>query len=275
ASSPATATGGTLISASAPWRQEPIPKSWSDSCLNESKADVHGLTNKKKTLEAEFLAKVKTPDVRIIADSVRIALRQYFPGIDGVGSGGQSQRFPDIVVGNQHADAAIGEMADQILNVPDRDRIDAGKRFVEQHVVGASSKGAGDLDPAPLAARQRDRGRFAQPRYVEFLEQGIEFVLAFLLRGFDDLQHGADILLHRETAKDRSFLREVTYAQSGALIHRQPGDVMAIELDRAAVRLDQAGDHVKYRGLAGAVWAEQAHGLTASDIDADAAYDLA
>jgi len=35
------------------------------------------LTNKeKKPLEAEFLAKVKTPDIGIIDDLVRIALRQ-------------------------------------------------------------------------------------------------------------------------------------------------------------------------------------------------------
>src|SRR5258708_4211913 len=50
---------------------------------------------------------------------------------------------------------------------------------------------------------------------------------------------------------------------------------MAIKLDRAAIRLDQAGDHVKYRGLAGAVGSQQTHGLAAPDIDADAAHDLA
>jgi hypothetical protein len=49
---------------------------------------------------------------------------------------------------------------------------------------------------------------------------------------------------------------------------------VAIEFDGAAIRLDQAGDHVKYRGLAGAVRTQQTHGLAASDIDADAAHDL-
>ena len=97
----------------------------------------------------------------------------------------------------------------------------------------------------------------------------------FFLRGFDDLQHRADILLHRETAKDRRFLRQIADAEPGALIHRQLGDVVAIEFDGAAIGLDQAGDHVKHRGLAGAVRAQQTHRLAAADIDADAAHDLA
>ncbi len=97
----------------------------------------------------------------------------------------------------------------------------------------------------------------------------------FFLRGFDHLQHRADILLHRETAKDRGFLRQITDPEPGALIHRQLGDVVAIEFDGAAIGLDQAGDHVEHRGLAGAVRAQQTDRLAAADIDADAAHDLA
>src|SRR5258705_7197297 len=166
-------------------------------------------------------------------------------------------------------------MADQILNVADRNRIDAGKGFVEQHVVRARRQRARDLDAAALAAGQRDRGRFAQARDVEFIEQRIEFGLALLAAGLDHLEHGADILLHGEAAKDRGFLRQVADAEPRALIHRQLGDVVAVEFDGAAIRLDQPGDHVEHRGLAGAVGAEQAHRLAAADIYADAAHDLA
>ena len=97
----------------------------------------------------------------------------------------------------------------------------------------------------------------------------------FFLRGLDDLQHRADILLHGEAAEDRGFLRQIADAEPGALIHRQLGDVVAVEFDGAAIGLDQAGDHVEHRGLAGAVRAEQTHRLAAADIDADAAHDLA
>ena len=97
----------------------------------------------------------------------------------------------------------------------------------------------------------------------------------FLLAGLDDLEHGADILLDGEAAEDRGFLRQIADAEPRALIHRQLGHVVAVEFDGAAIRLDQPGDHVEHRGLAGAVRAEQADGLAAADIDADAAHDLA
>src|SRR5206468_7401911 len=70
-------------------KQEPIPKSWSDFCLSYSQTDVHGLTNGKKGLEAEFLAKVKPANVGIGVDLIRAPLRQDFTGIDDVGAIGE------------------------------------------------------------------------------------------------------------------------------------------------------------------------------------------
>jgi hypothetical protein len=98
--------------------------------------------------------------------------------------------------------------------------------------------------------------------------------LALLAAGLDHFEHGADVLLDGEAAKDRGFLRQVADTEPRALIHRQLRHIMAVELDRAAIRLDQASDHVEHRGLAGAVRTEQADRLAAPDIDADAAHDL-
>src|SRR5258707_7307811 len=53
--------------------------------------------------------------------------------------------------------------------------------------------------------------------------------LALFLRGLDDLQHGANILFHREAAKDRGFLRQIADPEPGALVHRQLGNVMRSE----------------------------------------------
>ena len=97
----------------------------------------------------------------------------------------------------------------------------------------------------------------------------------FFLRGLDHLEHRADVLLDGEAAEDRGFLRQIADAEPRALIHRQLGDVVAVELDRAAIGLDQPGDHVEHRGLAGAVRAEQPDRFAAAHIDADAAHDLA
>lgn len=78
-----------------------------------------------------------------------------------------------------------------------------------------------------------------------------------------DLEHGADVFLDRQSAKDRRFLRQVTDAKTGTPVHRHRRDVVAVDFDRAFVDRHKAGDHVEAGGLAGAVRSEQAHGLAA------------
>src|SRR3954465_13541859 len=198
-----------------------------------------------RALKSEFLAKVKAAYIRIVDDFFRTALGQDLPSIDDIGAVGQPQRFAHIMVGDQDADAAVGEVPDEILNVADRNRIDAGEGFVEQHVVRTRRQRARDFDAAALATGERDRGRFAQARDVEFIEQRIEFGLALLPAGLDDLEHGANILFDGEAAKDRGFLRQGTHAEPRALIHRPLCHVVAVEFDGAANPYDQAGVHVE------------------------------
>ena len=66
---------------------------------------------------------------------------------------------------------------------------------------------------------------------IELLQQAVEFGFAAPPVRLDHFQHGADILLHVQAAKDRGFLRQVTDAEPGALVHRQGGDVVTVELD--------------------------------------------
>src|SRR4029077_1038515 len=121
--------------------------------------------------EAEFLAQIQPPDVGIVDDLVRRSLGQDLARVDDIGAVGEPQRFPHIMVGDQYADTAIGEMANEILDVADRDGIDAGEGFVEQHVIGPRGERTRDLDAAPLASGERNRRGFPQARDVEFVEQ--------------------------------------------------------------------------------------------------------
>src|SRR5262252_3593156 len=258
---------------------------WSVSCLSGLDRAVHpslGLVPDgvfrsviRKKLHPEFLAEVEPADVRVVDDVLGPALHQHLARIDDVGPVGEAERLAHIVVGDQHADAALGQVAHQRLDVADRDRVDAGERLVEEHVVRPAREGARDLDAAALAARERDRRRLAQARDVELLQQRVEVAVAPLPAPLDHLEHGADVFLHVEAAEDRGFLRQVADAEAGALIHRQRGYVVAVELDAAAVGRDQAGDHVEHRGLAGAVRPEQTDRLAAADIETDALDDLA
>ena len=87
--------------------------------------------------------------------------------------------------------------------------------------------------------------------------------------GFAHLQRRHHVLLDIEAAEHAGLLRQIADAEPRAAIHRQAGDVGAVQADRAGVRLHQADDHVERRGLAGAVRAEQSHRLAAPQLDRD------
>src|SRR6185437_4004495 len=89
------------------------------------------------------------------------------------------------------------------------------------------------------------------PLDVELFQQRIEILLAPLAIRLDDFEHRADVLLDRQAAKDRSLLGQIADAETGALVHRQRCDVVALELDIALVGVDEAGDHIEHGGLAG------------------------
>src|SRR5205085_7828310 len=60
---------------------------------------------------------------------------------------------------NQYPNTTIGEVAHQYLDIADRDGIDAGEWFIEQHVIRAACQGPGNFDTATLATRQRSEER--------------------------------------------------------------------------------------------------------------------
>ena len=98
---------------------------------------------------------------------------------------------------------------------------------------------------------------------------------ARLLVLLHDLEHGPDVVLDREAAKDRGFLRQIADAEARAPVHRHLRDVVAVEFDPAGVDRDEAGDHVEAGRLARAVRAEQADRLAAADVHVDAVDDAA
>ena len=95
--------------------------------------------------------------------------------------------------------------------------------------------------------------------------------LAQIGRRLGNFEDRADVLFDSEAAKYRGFLRQITDAEPGAPVHRQIGDVTAVEADRPGVGGDQTGDDVKAGGLSRAVGAEQADDFAALHGDVDVA----
>src|SRR4029077_13153192 len=81
--------------------------------------------------------------------------------VDDVSPGAHPQGFADIMVSDQHTNAALGELADDALDVEDRQRIDAGEGFIEQHEPGLGGERPRDLDAPPLTPPERQSLRLS------------------------------------------------------------------------------------------------------------------
>jgi hypothetical protein len=108
------------------------------------------------------------------------------------------------MVGDQHADAAVGEVAGDALDVVHGERVDAGEGLVEQDEGGIRRERARDLDAAPLAAREAHAEVVPEMRDVQLLQQALERLFAAsvveVVARLEDRLHVVD---DRQLAEDR------------------------------------------------------------------------
>src|SRR5262245_59863473 len=113
-----------------------------------------------------------------------------------------------------------------------------------------SAASARDLDAPPLATGQAHADALADVADVQLLEQRLERGLALrvveLGAGLED-RH--DVVLYRQLAEHRRFLRQVSDAELRTPIHRQPRKLLIVEPYAARVARYQPDDHVEGGGL--------------------------
>src|SRR3989449_6625904 len=228
-----------------------------------------------RNLEGELLAEVDFPGYRFAGDLAGRARHENLALVQDVGAIGDRERLTHVVVGDQDADAPVAQAPDDLLDVADGDGVDARERLVEQQVLRRGHQRAGDLQPAPLAARQGE-GRVRGERGQVQLRQQLARARATLEhREVERLQNGQQIFLDGQLAEHRRFLRQVAHAHPAALVHRERRDLLPFEEDAPALGGQQPDHHVEGRRLAGAVGAEQTDPLAPLDVERDVVHDLA
>src|SRR5262245_26384401 len=115
-------------------------------------AELRAAMNYARYLQLEFLAQIETAHIGVVHDVVGAAFHQDLAGVNDVGAVSKPQRLTHIMIGDQHPDPAISQMPHERLDVSDRDRVDAGKRFVEQHVTRPGRQRPRDFHTSTLAA---------------------------------------------------------------------------------------------------------------------------
>src|SRR5690625_925701 len=194
---------------------------------------------------------------------------------DDVGAFADIEGLAYVVVGDEDADAALAQMADDLLDIMHGNRVDAGEGFIEQNEGGVRRQGTGDFHAAPLAPGQAHAEVFANMREVKLLQQLLGFLLALLPRQFARLENGQQVVDDAQLAEDRGLLGQVADAVAGPAVQGQGGDVLAVDLHAAMLLPGQPDDHVETGGFAGAVGAEQADDLATVDLKGHVLHDLA
>src|SRR5258708_36590168 len=74
--------------------------------------------------------------------------------VDDVGAVADAERFPNVMIRYEHADAALLEEPNDALDVEHRDRVDAGERLGEQDEGRLGAGRPGYFQSPPLTSRQ-------------------------------------------------------------------------------------------------------------------------
>jgi hypothetical protein len=130
-------------------------------------------------LQPEVLSQIDLPYCFIINDFLRLAVRQHRSLVDDVGPVADAQRFAHVVIGDEHADAALFEKSDDFLNLQHRNRIDTCERFVEQDEARVRRERSRNFNTAALATGEADRSVVAKVAYMKLAQQIVEADLDF------------------------------------------------------------------------------------------------
>src|SRR5262245_4202918 len=113
--------------------------SWRNSNVGESTMAPmvarthHGVKIVRRRISTERLAQVDLPDHLVAYDFLRLSMDQHLTIVNDIGPVDHIEGLADVVIGDHHANAALGEMAHGILDFLDRPGVDACERLVQQH----------------------------------------------------------------------------------------------------------------------------------------------
>ena len=87
---------------------------------------------RKPLLHAKLLSQVDLAGDLALQELDLRPRHHDLPQVDDVGTMGDLQGIPDVVIGNEYSDSPVGQIQGDALDLVDGDRIDAGKWFIQK-----------------------------------------------------------------------------------------------------------------------------------------------
>ena len=74
------------------------------------------------------------------------------------------------MIGNQYADIQVSQVRHQVLNIPNRNGVNASKRFIQQHKTGFCRQRARDFNSSSFATGKADGLCIDQVANMQFMK---------------------------------------------------------------------------------------------------------
>ncbi len=145
-------------------------------------------------------------------------------------------------------------------------QIQRAERLVEQQHGRPVDEGPCERHPLRLAAGDLGGPALLEARELHEVQHLGDPLLDLLVGDALPAQPEGDVVEDREVGKEGVVLE---HRVDVPLVRRQPGDVLALQLDGSRRGLLEAADHPEGRGLAAPRWAEEAEELTVHDLEVD------
>src|ERR1044071_3524983 len=107
-----------------------------------------------RLVQPEGFAEVDPADLLVGGELFGCAGTEDFAFPENIGPIRDFQGLAHVVIGDEHADPAVPEVGDDLLDVDDGNGVDAGEGLVEEDEGRVGGQGATDLEAAPFSARE-------------------------------------------------------------------------------------------------------------------------
>ena len=221
-------------------------------------------------------AEVHRRELRVVEDRRRVALGDDLAALHHDAVGRQAHPEPDVLLDDEDRLAALLEHHHRVVDRPQRLRVEPERRLVQQEQHRVEHQRAGELHHPSLAAGQVAGVLVAA--LGDDREQVGDLVVPLLhqrLLAPDDVGAEQDVLAHGHVGEERVGLRHLGDAAAQDVGGGTVVDALAIEVDLATPRRQQAADRLQDRGLAGTVRPDDAGHRPPGDADLDALQHVA
>ena len=205
---------------------------------------------------------------------LRRALQDAAAGREDVAAVGDRERHVRILLDDQHRDAGLVHLLDDLEAALDEDRRQAHRRLVHQQQLRVRHQRAPHRDHLLLAARRASRraGRAARAAAGRACRRARSppCALAVAVRYAPISRFSSTVI----GANSRRFSGHDRHPRVDPVARRAAGHVLARELDRPVARLDEAEDRLQRRRLARRVAAEQGDELAFAHVQVEVLEDV-